>query len=471
MSVIKFQRDTTDLFNYPSDQNPTTQADYISAVKNWQETERNLVDSVLWQPDTDYAIGAVVKTPSIPSQYILVCTQAGTSGTEEPDYTDVSTGYSVSDGTAIWRVETIVSLDKVNDMFTNIIELIESGEALTGDMWSLDIEENMVANKDNIVPKTNGVSKLGTAEKRWGEIHVVTPTKGDNSEKVATTAYVQAELEDYLALTGGTITGNLSVSGTITGNLAGNADTATNAINATNDGNGNPISTTYLPLVGGTMTGTIIAGFPAMLAPTSAGTVTIAGGAGTGATDGAKLVLNGAEREAGLGEFTIQAGKTGGYKQLVGKPDGTLTWGGNNIATTNNTVNLTGNQTVAGTKTFSSSPIVPTPVSNDNSTKVATTAWVQGNIKNMFTTGIVDGSSFNIAGGNSKADISVNIAKSGYTAIGIIGFWISGSNATFANIMHVELGTSTKATMAIRALNASGTSTWTPHVQVLYVKN
>lgn len=42
-----------------------------------------------------------------------------------------------------------------------------------------------------------------------------------------------------------------------------------------------------------------------------------------------------------------------------------------------NTVKITGNQTVQGTKTFSSSPILPTPAASDNSTKGATTAWVK----------------------------------------------------------------------------------------------
>lgn len=39
-------------------------------------------------------------------------------------------------------------------------------------------------------------------------------------------------------------------------------------------------------------------------------------------------------------------------------------------------VKLTGNQTISDTKTFSSSPIVPTPSAGDNSTKAATTAFV-----------------------------------------------------------------------------------------------
>jgi hypothetical protein len=42
-------------------------------------------------------------------------------------------------------------------------------------------------------------------------------------------------------------------------------------------------------------------------------------------------------------------------------------------------VNLTGNQNIDGIKTFSSSPIVPTPTTGDNSTKVATTAFVLAN--------------------------------------------------------------------------------------------
>lgn len=43
---------------------------------------------------------------------------------------------------------------------------------------------------------------------------------------------------------------------------------------------------------------------------------------------------------------------------------------------------LTGSQTVDGIKTFTSSPIVPTPSSLDNSTKIATTAFVVQNINN-----------------------------------------------------------------------------------------
>ena len=42
-------------------------------------------------------------------------------------------------------------------------------------------------------------------------------------------------------------------------------------------------------------------------------------------------------------------------------------------------VKNTGDETIAGVKTFSSSPIVPTPTTGDNSKKVATTEFVQAN--------------------------------------------------------------------------------------------
>ena len=45
----------------------------------------------------------------------------------------------------------------------------------------------------------------------------------------------------------------------------------------------------------------------------------------------------------------------------------------------NSVVKLTSDQTIAGTKTFNESPIVPTPATSDNSTKAASTAFVKNN--------------------------------------------------------------------------------------------
>lgn len=107
MSVIKFLRDISDLFNWSTDENPTSQQDYQNAVKNWVATETSIVDALLWQPETVYAVGNQVKTPSLPSESVLVCTVAGTSGASEPDYTNVSVGDTITDGTVEWEVGVV----------------------------------------------------------------------------------------------------------------------------------------------------------------------------------------------------------------------------------------------------------------------------------------------------------------------------------------------------------------------------
>lgn len=55
-----------------------------------------------------------------------------------------------------------------------------------------------------------------------------------------------------------------------------------------------------------------------------------------------------------------------------------------NAETVTNGVYTTGNQTIGGVKTFSSSPILPTPSTSDNSTKGATTAFVNAVIQKIF---------------------------------------------------------------------------------------
>ena len=49
-----------------------------------------------------------------------------------------------------------------------------------------------------------------------------------------------------------------------------------------------------------------------------------------------------------------------------------------------NVVTLTGNQTISDIKTFTSSPVAPTPAAGDDSTKVATTEFVHGELDGAF---------------------------------------------------------------------------------------
>ena len=295
MSVEKFQRDISNLFNFPTDQNPTTQEDYVAAVKNWVETIKNLVDCNLWQPTTDYAVGNILRTPSLPPQNILLCTQAGTSGSEEPDYSDAEVGDIITDGTVVYTLQTMVSLGEIEAYFTEIIERLENGEGVIDNLWEVDLENDLQPkNDENVVPKTNGGGTLGTSAKKWDNVYTngltvsgtataTTPTAGDNSTKIATTEFVTTKAGNYLPLAGGAMTGAIHSNGVV--------------IKCTADNN----------------------------------LVQIDGG--TEQVKGASLYLFGKDMPTYGGEFTLRASNGTLTKDLTGQPGGMLRWAGQALAT------------------------------------------------------------------------------------------------------------------------------------------
>jgi hypothetical protein len=96
---------------------------------------------------------------------------------------------------------------------------------------------------------------------------------------------------------------------------------------------------------------------------------------------GATLVLNG---EDSSGDFIINARDKTRSLYLVGKPDGTLQWAGQNIALDGNLVHKTGDETIAGNKTFSNRISFPSGYfistdPNDNSLRISRSGSNHGN--------------------------------------------------------------------------------------------
>lgn len=151
--------------------------------------------------------------------------------------------------------------------------------------------------------------------------------------------------------------------------------------------------------------------------------------------------------------------KMGGYK-VTGMADGTASTDAvtksqldaQNVSLTaaigakaddNAVVKLSGNQTIAGTKTFSSSPVIPTPSASDNSTKAATTAWIKtfaqtsgadymstfskgGNGYFKFTNGlIIQWGSVAASSGNRNVPLPISFSNTNYR---VVFNWTGGSS-------------------------------------------
>lgn len=176
MSVEKIQRDITNLFNYPSDPNPTTQADYITAVKNWVGNVINLVDISLWQPETAYAVGAIVRTPSLPV-FALKCITAGTSDVTEPDYTDVSEGDTVQDNNIEWMICTISTTFEVGKANIDASNIGVNAEEDNSDLWGSAIGGGEIAEDDG---------KLVTGGTVYAVTNGLASDIADNTDDIAT---------------------------------------------------------------------------------------------------------------------------------------------------------------------------------------------------------------------------------------------------------------------------------------------
>ena len=84
------------------------------------------------QRSTTYAVGDVVQSDAVHAKYFLKCTTAGTTGSTDPDFTGVTSGSTVTDGTAVWTVKTFGSKEALDDY------LPLSGGTLTGTLAGTD---------------------------------------------------------------------------------------------------------------------------------------------------------------------------------------------------------------------------------------------------------------------------------------------------------------------------------------------
>lgn len=100
MQIPKFIKNISKYFMYEGSATPTTQDDLQAYMKNEHETLECLVDG-LWQPETEYQEGHIVRSPNMPKGIEARVKAGGYSATNEPDW-KVSTT-EISDGSVVWE--------------------------------------------------------------------------------------------------------------------------------------------------------------------------------------------------------------------------------------------------------------------------------------------------------------------------------------------------------------------------------
>lgn len=88
--------DYADFDNYPSEENPTTNADFISYARNQNKLVGALVAAVLWQPNTNFIAGKIIISPNMPEGMEAVALTGGVTGTAEPAWESGTEGYQDS---------------------------------------------------------------------------------------------------------------------------------------------------------------------------------------------------------------------------------------------------------------------------------------------------------------------------------------------------------------------------------------
>lgn len=84
MSLPKI-KDFTDFNHYPSDPQPTTDADMQDYMQN-QNDILNALTKRLWQPQTEYKLGDIVASDTMADGLVAVCTISGVTSDIEPEW-------------------------------------------------------------------------------------------------------------------------------------------------------------------------------------------------------------------------------------------------------------------------------------------------------------------------------------------------------------------------------------------------
>lgn len=129
MQIPKFIKDIKKYFMYEGSATPTTQDDLQAYMKNEHETLECLVDG-LWQPETEYQEGHIVRSPNMPKGIEAKVKTGGYSATN-------LTGRSVQLKLMMVRLCGRRSLDLIISKLQ--VMLLVAERLVTMDKWSCNL--------------------------------------------------------------------------------------------------------------------------------------------------------------------------------------------------------------------------------------------------------------------------------------------------------------------------------------------
>ena len=186
-------------------------------------------------------------------------------------------------------------------------------------------------------------------------------------------------------------------------------------------GNSIALAKDVLPLTGGTMTGMITAGTTDVLKSSANDSRVVLMG-GTGYSSSASLILRGGNASSNAGGFELRSQDGSATTTLVGKTDGTLTWGNNQLGlqkNTNNYVQFSNGQSY--TFTFTSNMVTIIARRGGNCAMYVVDVWDTGAVKLAGT-------------GNEPISVGHEVNSHECTITNING------NAIVVQIIHSDIG-------------------------------
>ena len=277
--------DYKDFMNKSTSANPTTWDDMYRFFGNQGEITAALVKSLLYQPDTAYSIGAIVYSPNLPAGTIAKCTLAGTTGPTEPVWP--ATGSAVNDGTVRWLVENTkvtaaqdltpyMKKTADSDLMMGVHKLIFGTTAISDDprntvhTFTIDATGGRGVNIKGPSVLVNGIHIATETDlnKCVKSINNITPDSSGNVNISTSGGGTNITVDTALSGTSNNAISNKAVYEALSGKLD-KTGTATAAIKATQDGEGNVIATTYIKTINN-------------LKPDDSGNINISTGGGSG---------------------------------------------------------------------------------------------------------------------------------------------------------------------------------------------